>query len=325
MQTALQEAQVQNERLRLTVSAMRSDMESVQQHSSSPAHPPRHTSNTIEPPSAHMQSMQQSQPHNVGQLHQQLPEQLRQQLTQQLPFSHSQQQGQQNGPQEQGLQYSPQSQALQYGAYSTHSQQQQKQEEEVRMLRQQLQNAKCEAQDLAAENERLMELSNALRSERDRAAVMQSVPAQPQQQRQQQQLITAEALDHQGVLQQPSVQVPPAPVGQSYVPRQGSVQHLLSAEVLQPQLWPQPVVPQGQHSMLQPSTSVTYQGPMQQRAGQLATVPGQQGIGALQSHAEEAVPSEVSSIRECVVVVEYNVSWHTNRTDCMRLIISVHT
>ena len=301
MQATLQEAHDQNERLRLTVSAMRSDMESMHHHTTSPGQP--HQS-PLPPLSTPFTSpRQQPQPQSV--MHSQLPSQLQHQAYQQLPSVSAM------GMSAAGSQWS----AAQAG--SDASAQQRQQEEEVQSLRQQLQDAKCEAQDLAAENERLMELSNALRSERDRAGLIQNSPAFcPQQQ----QLVAHSNVGNQGSVQQPLVNLTPACMSQSHAHH--PVQQGLSgfpqvpqSQTLQAYVMQQPyqamplaahsvMLGQGQGSFDQPLMQSTLMQPhessqyvAQQSTGQCAIPQGQQQPkGPTQPGADDSLPSEVMSI-----------------------------
>ena len=307
MQAALQEAHDQNERLRLTVSAMRSDMESMHHHTTSPGPPTQpHQSPfpSSSPPFA--SPHQQPQPLSViqSQLLSQLQHQSYHQLSQQLPSVSAT--GQYAG----GSQWS----AAQ--AAPDASVQQRQQEEEVQSLRQQLQDAKCEAQDLAAENERLMELSNALRSERDRAGLIQNSPVFcPQQQ----QLVAPADVGNQGNVQQPLVNLTPACMSQSHAhhPVQEGLsgfQHVPQSQTLQAYVVQQPYQamplaphsvmlgqgqgsfdqPQMQSALMQPHKSLQY---VPQPTGQSAVPQGQQQPkGPIQPGADDSLPSEVMSI-----------------------------
>ena len=176
MQAALQEAQNQNQRLTLTVSAMRSDMELLQHHAASPGPKPNPTQTPPRSPRSHHQL--QSSYQMLSQGHQ----------------PHGQQYA---GAREEEEGWRPSD-----GNRNAQQQQQQQQrEEEVKLLRQQLQDAQAEAEGLAAENERLMEMSNALRSECDRSAATQ----------QHQHAMTAVSSGIQGILQQPCISLPLSP------------------------------------------------------------------------------------------------------------------
>ena len=191
--------------------------------------------------------------------------------------------------------------------------QQQQQEEQVKALRKQLQDAKCEAQDLAAENERLMELSNALRSEQHRAGLVQSSPAYyPEQQ---QHLIASPG--NQDNMQQPPTAMPSAlPQAQSYgalAIQQGSLEfqqapykQVLQPHVMQlPQMAQSVMVPgqqQGSYEqphmqgiVVQPPGAHLGQNMVQQPTGQSAMPSGQQHTGPAQSSADYPLPSEVYS------------------------------
>ena len=177
MQAALQESHDQNQRLTLTVSAMRSDMELLQHHATSPG--PQANPSQTPPcfPQAHDHSQSSYQGH---QLH-----------------------GQQNaGPRKQEEGWRPSAGDHQPTLHAQqHKQQQQQQEEEIQLLCHQLQDARAEAEGLGAENERLMEMSNALRSECDRSAATQ----------QHQHVMAATSSGTQGSLQQPCIGMPLSP------------------------------------------------------------------------------------------------------------------
>ena len=307
-QAALQETHDQNERLRLTVSAMRSDMESMHHHTTSPG-PPTQPHQTPFPSSSppFASPHQQPQPQSVmqSQLPSQLQHQAYQQLPQQLPSVSAM------GMSAGGSQWS----AAQAG--SDASAQQRQQEEEVQSLRQQLQDAKCEAQDLAAENERLMELSNALRSEQDRAGLIQNSPAFcPQQQ----QLVAHSNVGNQGSVQQPLVNLTPACMSRSHAyhpvqPGLSGFQQVPQSQTLQAYVVQQPYQamplaphsvmlgqgqgsfdqPQMQSALLQPHESLQYVA--QPSTGQSAVPQGQQQPkGLTQPGADDSLPSEVMSI-----------------------------
>ena len=308
MQAALQEAHDQNERLRLTVSAMRSDMESMHQHTPSPGPPTQpHQSPFPSSSTPFASPHQQTQVQSVmqSQLLSQLQQQSYQQLLQQLPSVGV------TGQYEGGTLWS----AAQ--AAPDASVQQRQQEEEVQSLRQRLQDAKCEAQDLAAENERLMELSNALRSERDRAGLTQNSPAFCSQQ---QQLVAPVNIGNQGSVQQPLVNLTSACMSQSHAHhpvQQGlsGFQHVPQSQMLQAYVVQQPYQamppaphsimleqgqgsfdqPQMQSALMQPHESLQYAA--QPPTGQSAVPQGQQQPkGPIQLGADDSLPSEVMSI-----------------------------
>ena len=213
MQAALQEAHDQNQRLTLTVSAMRSDMELMQHHATSPG--PQSNPFQAPPPSS-------SPP--FPPLHVQ-PQPSYQMLPQHQPQYHGSSTN--SGDQHQ----------LQPSLHVYEHQQQQ--EEEVQLLRQQLRDAKAEAEGLAAENERLMEMSNALRSECDRSAASQ-----------QQHVIAVANSGSQGsVPQQPCISLPSAPGLQpQQVYYQAQQTYPLGPQSMPP-LGPQSIPPLGPQSM----------------------------------------------------------------------------
>ncbi|DBA74087.1 TPA: Coiled-coil domain-containing protein 57, variant 2 [Trebouxia sp. C0004] len=305
LKAALQDAHDQNERLRLTVSAMRSDMESMHQHTTSPGPPTQpHQSRfpSSSPPCT--SPYQQPQPESVmqSQLLSQLQHQSYQQLPQQLPLVGVT-----------GICAGDSQWSAAQAAPDANVQPRQ-QEEEVQSLRQQLQDAKCEAQDLAAENERLMELSNALRSERDRAGLIQNSPAFcPQHQ----QLVAPANVGNQDSMQQPLVNLTPACMSQSHVHhpvQQGlsGFQHVPRSQTLQAYVVQQPYQtmplaphsfmlgqgqgsfdqPQMQSALMQPHESLQYVA--QPSTGQSAVPQGQQQPkGPTQTGADDSLPCEV--------------------------------
>lgn len=228
LQAALQEAQGQNERLMLTVSAMRADMESMQRHPSSPG--PQPQAHPLPTPPMSSQPMPDTLQHASVAQDTALPSNNLHggnvtDLAYQQQQYHQQQQ-QQHGQQQQQHQ---QQQQLLIAAEGVKVSQQ----HEIEQLRQQLQDAQQVSEDIAAENERLMELSSALRSERDRAVLSQGnavkavvngqippqqVPAHHHQSQQltiaatpQQHSATAYSGNLQQPLQYPPITLPPAP------------------------------------------------------------------------------------------------------------------
>lgn len=194
-------------------------------------------------------------------------------------------------------------------------QQHRQQEEDAKSLRKQLQDAQCEAQVLTAENEQLMEMSNALRSERDRAGLVQNSPGYYPQQQQQHLM----AFANQVSMQQPPISLPSAPIAQShaqYVVQQGSsgFQHASQGQSVQPVVKqqpyqcipqvPQPVVPaQGQGAFeqphaqgdfVQPHGNQSSQNVVQQPAGQSVVLAGQQQVAPAQTCTDDSLPSEVT-------------------------------
>ncbi|DBA83216.1 TPA: hypothetical protein ACH3X2_006730 [Trebouxia sp. C0005] len=308
LKAALQEAHDQNERLRLTVSAMRSDMESMHQQTTSPGPPTQPHQSPLPSSSPSFASPHpQPQPQSVmqSQLASQLQHQSYQQLPQQLPSVSA------TGMYAGGSQWS----ATQAAADASVRQRQQ--EEEKQSLRQQLQDAKCEAQDLATENERLMELSNALRSERDRAGLIQNSPAVCAQQ---QQLVAPANVGNQGSVQQPCVNLTPACMSQSHAHhpvQQGlsGFQQVPQSQTLQAYVVQQPyqAMPPAPHSVMlgqgqgsfnqphmqsapvQPHESLQYAA--QPSTGQSAVPQGQQQPkGPTQPGADDSLQSEVISM-----------------------------
>ncbi len=304
MQAALQEAHDQNGRLRLTVSAMRSDMESMHHHTTSPG-PPTQPHQTPFPSSSPPFASPHQQPQSQSVMQSQLQHQSYQQLPQQLPSVSAM-----------GM-YAGGSQWSAAQAAPDASVQHRQQEEEVQSLRQQLQDSKCEAQDLAAENERLMELSNALRSEQDRAGLIQNSPAfSPQQQ----QLVAQSNVGNQGSVQQPHVNLTPACMSQSHAHRlvqQGlsGFQQVPQSETLQAYVVQQPyqAMPLAPHNVMLRQGQGSFDQPQMQRAvmqphelsqnvsqpspGQSAVPQGQQQPkGPTQPGADDSLPSEVISI-----------------------------
>ena len=200
---------------------------------------------------------------------------------------------------------------------ASHSNLQQRQQEEVQSLCRQLQDAKCEAQDLAAENERLMELSNALRSERDRAGLIQNSPELYPQQRQ----LTAVANTggSRGSVQPAPAMQPSAPIAEAHaqyavqqaalgyqqVPQPQVLQHYMVQQPYQamPQMAQTAVSGQGQGSLAQPhmqGSSVqphgakSWQNVVEQPAGQSAMPQGQQqSKSPVQPSADDCLPCEV--------------------------------
>ena len=196
-----------------------------------------------------------------------------------------------------------------------HVQQQQQQEEEVKSLRQQLKHAQTEAEELAAENERLMEMSNALRSEHNRAALSQR----------QQHIQAVATLGNEGSVQQPYASLPlvpglqpqqlyhqaqqdfsmgtkSMPLGQPLQqpltpwPYQGIPQQPQQGVPQQPQIQ-QAVVPgQGQGSPAQ-----TWQNVQAQPAGQLAVLQGQTQPALTHSTADDSLPSEVNTLCKLIL------------------------
>lgn len=300
LQAALQEAHDQNERLRLTVSAMRTDMESLQHHTTGPTDP------THLPASSTPLTSPHQQPHSSmpSQLLSQLQHQSYQQLPQQMPVVT-------------GAGTNPGNHQLSASQAASHASLQQRQQEEVQSLCKQLQDAKCEAQDLAAENERLMELSNALRSERDRAGLVQNSPGMYPQQRQL--TAVANAGGSQGSAQPAPAMQPPAPMAEAHaqyavqqaalgyqqVPQPQVLQHYMVQQPYQvmPQMAQNAVSGQGQGSLTQPHMqgsskqphgAESWQNVVQQPAGQSTMPQGQQqSKGPVQPGADDCLPSEV--------------------------------
>ncbi|KAL3130258.1 Coiled-coil domain-containing protein 57 [Trebouxia sp. C0009 RCD-2024] len=278
LKAALQEAHNQNQRLALTVSAMRSDMELMQHHATSPG--PQ--ANPAQPPPA-------SSPPSFPPAHDQSP-------------SSCQMQPQPQQQQADGLYTGHVGQhVFQSGLQQQHEQQQ---GEEVQLLHQQLQDAKAEAEALAEENERLMEMSNALRSECDRSVGRQQqqhvmpVTSFGAQGSVQQPLPLAPELQPQQVYYQPQQAYPLGPHGMPLgqpstphamqwatqgVPHQGLSQHpqlqqaLISAQVegSHQQAW---------HDVQQPA------------AGQLAAPSGQHQNGLALTTDDDALPPEVPNL-----------------------------
>ena len=285
MQAALQDAHDQNQRLALTVSAMRSDMELLQHHATSPGPQP----NPSQTPPRFPQPHDHSQASSRG------------------PQPHERQYAGARKEEEGWIPSDGDRHVVQPTWHA--QQQQQQQEEEIQLLRQQVQDAKAEAEGLTAENERLMEMSNALRSECDRSAATQ----------QHQHVMAATSSGTQGSLQQPCISLPLSP---GFQPQQVYYQPQ-QAYPVGPQSIPpgQPVHPhtvqwaaQGMHQqpcqgfsqqpqMPQASMSAEGQGnPGQlwhsvqqprQPAGQLAAPSGQHQNGLIVPTPDEAVPHEV--------------------------------
>ena len=286
MQAALQEAHDQNQRLTLTVSAMRSDMELLQHRAISPGPQPNSSQTPPRFPQPHDHSQSSYQGH--------------QRYEQQYAGPRKEEGWAPSGGDRHVV--PPPLHAQQ------HQQQQQEQEQEVQLLRQQLQDAKAEAAGLTAENERLMEMSNALRSECDRSASQQH-----------QHVMTATSSGTQGSLQQPciSLSLSPGlqpqqvyyqaqqayPVGpQSMAPGQTMHPHTIqwAAQGMHQQpcqgFSQQPQMPQAlvsaeahgssgqlRHGVQQP----------QQPAGQLAAPSGQHQNGLTVPTPDDALPHEV--------------------------------
>ena len=294
----MQEAHDQNERLRLTVSAMRTDMESMQHHTTGPTDPTQPPASSTPLTSPH----QQPQSFMPSQLLSQLQHQPYQQLPQQLPDVS-------------GAGTNAGNHQLSASQAASHSNLQQRQQEEVQSLCRQLQDAKCEAQDLAAENERLMELSNALRSERDRAGLIQNSPELYPQQRQ----LTAVANTggSRGSVQPAPAMQPSAPIAEAhaqYAVQQAALgyQQVPQPQVLQHYMVQQPyqampqiaesgqgqgslAQPHMQGSSVQPLGAESWQNVVQQPAGQFA-MPHQgqqQSKGPAQPGVDDCLPSEV--------------------------------
>ena len=307
MQAALQEAHDQKQRLTLTVSAMRSDMELMQRHAASPGPQPNPTQTPPHFPPLHAQS-------------------------QTLPQGNQPYEQQYAGPrqEEEGWRPSTGDQSMLQHALQSQQQQRQQQmqhDEEVQQLRQQLQDAKAEAEGLAAENERLMEMSNALRSECGRTAVSQ----------QHQEVVAVTSLGPQGNVQQPCLSLPLSPGLQ---PQQVYCQ-AQQAYPLGPQSmsWGQAVHPQtmqwaAQGMPAQPSHGLPQQAQMpqalmpveaqgkpgqlwqtvqqpQQAAGQFAAPSGQhQNSLATVSTADDALPHEVFWIKLGMLVLSLCLKLH---------------
>ncbi|KAL0055812.1 hypothetical protein WJX82_004604 [Trebouxia sp. C0006] len=176
------------------------------------------------------------------------------------------------------------------------------------------QNERLRLTDLAAENERLMELSNALRSEQDRAGLIQNSPAFcPQQQ----QLVAHSNVGNQGSVQQPLVNLTPACMSRSHAyhpvqPGLSGFQQVPQSQTLQAYVVQQPYQamplaphsvmlgqgqgsfdqPQMQSALLQPHESLQYVA--QPSTGQSAVPQGQQQPkGLTQPGADDSLPSEV--------------------------------
>ena len=324
----------------LTVSAMRADMESMQRHPSSPGPPPH----PLQTPPMHTQPMPDTLP-SVTQdkglpsngLHDPSASSL---AYQQQRFHQQQQYDQQQQQQHQ--------QQLLIAAEGVNVSQQ----HEIEQLRQQLQDAQQVSDDIAAENERLMELSSALRSERDRAVLSQGnavnaavngqlqpqqVPAHPHQSQQlaiaaasqQQHSAIAYSSNHQTM----PITLPPAPslpqqhaaypqqecyVGYAYpVMQQQQLQHSMQ----------QYVQPQQQHQQPDQQTHAAgVHGQGLEAAGQGSAVqqPLGQGQKAFQSEkqmsqghsSEDGMSSEVGiAFSGCCLVGKFlNKSLYTALT-----------
>ena len=282
MQAALQEAHGQNQRLTLTVSAMRSDMELLQHLAASPGPKPNPT---------------QSPPH-FPQSHDLQPS------YQMLPPGQQPHEQQYAGARKEDEAWRPSD-----GDQHAQQQQQQQQEEEIKFLRQQLQDAKAEAEGLAAENERLMEMSNALRSECDRSAATQH----------HQHVKAAVSSGTQGTLQQPCISLPLSPGLQpQQVYYQAQQAYPLGPQNMPPQQpmhphttqWAtqgmpqqpcqgfpqQPQMPQALMSTeAQGSSGQSWHSVQQppQSAGQLAAPSGQPQNGLIVPMPDDALPHEV--------------------------------
>lgn len=282
-QAALQEAHGQNQRLTLTVSAMRSDMELMQHHATSPgpqARPAQH------PPA--------SFPPSFPPTHDQSPS------SDQMQPQHPQQQFD-------GLNTSRGGKHVFQSSLQQQQQHEQQQEEEVRLLHQQLQDAKAEAEALAEENERLMEMSNALRSECERSVSRQ----------QQQHLMPVTSTGAQGSMRQPLHLAPELQPQQVYYqPHQAYLLGPHSMPLGQPlhphtMQWATQGMPhQGvsQHPQLQQgliSTQVegshqpAWHAVQQPAAGQLAAPSGQHQNGLALTTHDDALPPEVSNLQTC--------------------------
>ena len=198
-------------------------------------------------------------------------------------------------------------------------QQQQQQEEEVQLLRQQLQDAKAEAEGLTVENERLMEMSNALRSECDRSAATEH----------HRHVTAATSSGSQGSLQQPCISLPLSPGLQpQQVYYQAQHAYPLGPQSVSPgppmhphtiqwaaQCMPQqpcqgfpqqPQMPQGLMSTEAQDSSGhlwhSLQQP-QQPAGQFAAPLGQHQNGLTVTTPDDALPHEVVGIN--VLMLQY--------------------
>ena len=256
---------------------MRTDMEAMHHQTSSPtppppSHQPLHSwAAAYSSPNAHLHSSPQA----TTSQQQQQPSYLQNQSS----VSHGQYANHDN---QHELQSGPNPQV-----------QDEQQDKEVQLLRQQLQEAQAEAGELAAENERLMEMSNALRSAVSRSALAQ----------QQQSVMT---IANSGSTQHPCTSRPPAAAvqpqqiyyqtQQDYIMQphsmqwanQGNPQQLPHAHLLQPQMQQPMVSSQGQGSSGQPWQSVQQQ-PVEQMAGPVE----QHQHAARHSTAEDPLPSEV--------------------------------
>ena len=275
-------------------------MESMQHHTTGPTDPTHPPASSTPLTSPH----QQPQSFMPSQLLSQLQHQSYQQLPQQLPVVT-------------GADTNAGSHQLSASQAASHSNLQQRQQEEVQSLCRQLQDAKCEVQDLAAENERLMELSNALRSERDRAGLIQNSPGLYPQQRQL--TAVASAGGSQGSAQPAPAMQSPAPMAEAhaqYAVQQAALgyQQVPQPQVLQHYMVQQPyqamsqmaqtaVSGQGQGSLTQPHMqgssaqphgAESWQNVVQQPAGQSTMPQGQQqSKGPAQPGVDDCLPSEV--------------------------------
>ena len=213
--------------------------------------------------------------------------------------------------------YQQQQQQLYYHQEQQQQQQQQliaaaedvklSQQQQIQQLQQQLQNAQQASQEIAAENERLMELSSALRSERDRAVLAQSnavgvATGQPQQlqsrQAPPQQLDVAASSQPQqmqvayvGNHQQVPITLPPAPtpppqaaaypqqecyLGYAYPVLQQQQQYVQPPQqYVQPHQQHQQPGQQSHASTLQDHEALWQGKMMQQPSGQTCKAPGQ--------------------------------------------------
>ena len=226
-------------------------------------------------------------------------------LSQDQSPSSYQTQAQHHQQQYQGLNTSNGDQHASQSSFHVQQQQQaRKQEEEVRLLHQQLQEAKADAEALAEENERLMEMSNALRSECERSVTrpqqhLMPVISSGAQGGVRQPLPLAPELQPQQVYYQPQQAYPLGP--QSMSPRQPLHPHAMqwATQGMPHQGFfqhPQPQQPliSGQ---VEGSSQQAWHGVQQplQPAGQLAASSGQHQNGLALTMPDDPLPPEVQN------------------------------
>lgn len=157
------------------------------------------------------------------------------------------------------------------------------QQQQIQQLQQQLQNAQQASEEIAAENDRLMELSSALRSERDRAALVSNAvgvaTGQPQQLQSRQ--VPSQQLD----------------VAASSQPQQMQVAYVGNHQQVPITLPPAPTPPPQAAAYPQQECYLGYAYPMLQQQQQYVQPP-QQYMQPHQQHQQPGQHSHASTLQD---------------------------